>query len=630
MKKTSKKRIALFAIIVLIASIIPFKVFATNNYTYTIRFEATGNHTIAPVMNGNTQRDGEIAIDGMGNIVAIKNGETSIGAVSVANDGKSATITVTNGPKGKIQYNGDAYSLFIGNSQVANDTEFTDNVTISVSNPQSQNPPPANNGNYNVNFGTATWNVNNVNVTASVAEKTINTSSNVVITDNDVITLTGFDDKTMEVRIAEQTQNENPFSTTLFVETNNNVVTTKLANHDPNTNVPVNLNFTIQPKGQNVENFDGQAYWVWTDNQDRICYHKFTNLQGLIADEPNRREYAMNYINVNELTDQSGNNTNYVWGQEPANWVLATDMEDENGDILSAEDLTKAYVFGDGMMDMGVQLDPTGAENGANSLCSNADRNFRATIIRDGYAAIKFSSSEDDYTYFPSFWDPTFFSSTVDVSGTTAENPAVYMTYLLEPTITFSNDQFTDVITNVEALNVNPNALEIKGVDGIWTIKFNSNYYDNVVFKVTAGGKDYFVKIGRIVINVHDNFGPNTVEDKLIAELFYSKDKSYNDYDVVATVIYNDGTSENKILSASEIDFADPNDENRAIDEYRLNGGKGLYSSQYIISVDRMKLVGAYFTVIKKGALTGDNYGGTFSGSGKGSYYNAETRRIEL
>ena len=403
------------------------------------------------------------------------------------------------------------------------------------------------------------------------------------------------------------------------------------------------IHFGIQKKGQNPggnePQFDGNAYFVWLDSNDKICYHKFTGLYGRPANE--NEGYKINYIPLADVTDQSTNNSAYVWGQDNANWVLAADMEDEHG--ATRTDLTKAYIFGDGIheegkdrrIEMGVQLDPTGAPKAENSIWSNADRNFRAAIYRDGYNAIEFSSNSNDYTYFPCFWDQTFFTSTLDISGTSKEKPAEYDTYLLESTISFKNGQFSGPITAVQALDINPDAVEITGpVDGTYNIKFKSNYYDNVVFKITAGGKDYFVKINRLVLDIKDNFGPDTKTPCLIARIFYDTSKSYSDFEVIATVIYNNGKTETKLLSPEELRFYDTDDHNREINgnKYALNGGKGLYESQCYIEVDNKNLVGAYFTIVKKGSLTvnGNTYGGTFSGSGEGTYYNAATRDIEL
>ncbi|MCR5146634.1 MAG: hypothetical protein K6B70_04740 [Clostridia bacterium] len=392
----------------------------------------------------------------------------------------------------------------------------------------------------------------------------------------------------------------------------------------------------VEKPENHPDNFDGKAYFVWIDQNNKVCYHKFTELSGAIPSNGSMR-YIMNYINASDLTDESGNNSNFVWGTEFANWVLAKDLEDENGNIIP-ERLNKLYIFGDGIpsedrkKEMGVQLDPCGGEEGANSLCSNADRNFRVTIYREeGYQAISFSDLKDDYTYFPGFWDPTFFSATVDISGTSKSKPAVYNTYLLEPTVKFTKGQFSADITAVEALDVNPNAVSITKVDGVFTVKFNSNYYDHVVFKVTAGGKDYFVQLNRIITDVHDNFGPGVTDTKIIAELYYPSTKSYNDFEVIATVVNGDGTEETSVVSVNKYESEDyQNVIANRVNDYVQNGGKGLYCSQYSIPVNREKAVGVYFTVINKGALSGDNYGGTYAGSGRGTYYDIESRNIVL
>ena len=370
----------------------------------------------------------------------------------------------------------------------------------------------------------------------------------------------------------------------------------------------------IDNRDEDPSRFNGQAYFVWMSG-DNVCYHKFTGLTGMKSDGTG---YDMNYVNVNELVDQSGNNGTYTWGQDNANWVLATDME-ENGKIKT--NLTKLYIFGDGTdNDHGVQLNPTNAKDGANSICSNGDMNFRVTIYRDSYQAVKFGTSPYNYEYFPFFWDQTFFTSTVDISGTTPENPAVYETYLLEPAILFSvgDNSKSNSITSVKALDVNPDAVTITSDDGVYTVKFNSSYYDHVVFAITtADGNTYYIRLARMTIRVTDNWGPNVAnkDRKLTAQLYYPRTTNYSDYEVVATVVNKDGTTATSTL---EVDSSD-----------NIDGGRGLYYSEYSVSANRDDTEGVYFTAVYKGALTSENYGGTFSGSGKGVYFNCETRKLE-
>ena len=642
MKKTNKKFIAIFIAIALVMSFIPAKVFANDAYTLTF--------TLAN--NQNTQHSVSIdagirlVVDGQFVEPRLASNPSQTVTCSIEPSGDNYVMTITNGEEVVLNFNSaNSFELFAQGQSINPGTRFSATESIAIQDyvggqqgggqqgGGQQGGDNSQNRTYNVNFGNATWTVGEVQVTATMEGKTINNSQDIVLNDNDIITLTNFNPETMEVRVTES-KVSNPFSTTLTVDANS---TTKIANRTNNGGIPDNLVFSVEPKSQQGNHpegdphfFDGNAYFVWINSANKICYHKFTNLMG--RPEQEEQGYEINYVNVSDLTDQSGNNSTYVWGQENANWVLAKDMENQDGSVRT--DLTKEMLFGDPNLfdDRGIQLDPCGAENGANSINTNANRNFRATIYRENYNAIKFSSNQNDYTYFPCFWDQTFFSSTVDVSGTTAENPAEYDTYLLESTIRFTEGQFSDHITAVEALNVNPEAVDISIVDGICSIRFNSNYYDNVVFKITAGGQDYFVKINRLVLDIKDNFGPDTEEDYLIARIFYSTENSYDDYEVIATVIYNDGTTDVKVLSPSELRYYDSDDRNRSItgDNYKLNGGKGLYESQCYVAVDRLKLVGAYFTIVTKGALEGDTYNGTFSGSGEGTYYDARTRDIVL
>ena len=666
MRKTNKKMIALILVLILIASFIPFKVFADGTYNYTITFTVADgtDHTIAANMNNNEARPGELIIDNT-NYVELRDGTGNNaniinGVVSVANNGKSATITVTDGPAGFLRYGGNAYSLVSNNNNVSCETAISTDMAISVQNFVSQQQGGNQGGNnqnesIEVQFDNATRNGNVITftddstnpatvVTATVApveegKATWNGNNLMIVSSevNNVIFTLGdtFDSSKMDVKII----GNNNYNQVLAVNGNKEVNLGGL-------NLPSGgIHFGIEMKSNGNNNqgegqnqggnnnepqFDGNAYFVWLDSNNQICYHKFTGLYGR-PENPNDG-YKINYINVSELTDQSANNSAYVWGQDNANWVLAGDMEDDHGDVRT--DLTKAYIFGNGNDDMGVQLNPTGARNGENSIWSNGDRNFRVAIYRDNYNAIEFSSNQNDYTYFPCFWDQTFFTSTVDISGTTKEKPAEYDTYLLESTIRFTKGQFSAPVTAVEALDVNPNAVDIRIVDGTCTIKFNSNYYDNVIFKITAGGKDYFVKVNRLVLDIKDNFGPTTTNPCLIARIFYDTSKSYDDFEVVATVIYNNGNTETKVLTPEKLRYYDSDDHNRDIqgNEYALNGGKGLYESQCYVEVDKNNLVGAYFTIVKKGSLTaeGDTYNGTFSGSGEGTYYNAATRDIVL
>lgn len=118
----------------------------------------------------------------------------------------------------------------------------------------------------------------------------------------------------------------------------------------------------------------------------------------------------------------------------------------------------------------------------------------------------------DGYKYFPMFWDPTFFSNTKDISGSTLENPTVFETYLLEDKISIKSSAYSSEFKSVEAVDVPRKAVTIDKVEsGQYNVKFNSNFYDKVKLKITdINNNVYYVLISRITLQVRDNFGPNT------------------------------------------------------------------------------------------------------------------------
>jgi len=300
-------------------------------------------------------------------------------------------------------------------------------------------------------------------------------------------------------------------------------------------------------------------------------------------------------------------------------------VEDAGSSTLSGE-VTKEFVFGNGEGDMGKQLDPCNAQDGANSICTNGDRNFRATIYRDGYQSIKFDT-QASMDYFPDFWDPIFFSSTIDISGTTPENPAVLKTYLLNDFIIFNVGEHSNcLISSVKPLNVDEDVVDIDyESDAGWYVWFKSNYYDHVVFEITAeNGNKYYIRIDRVTFGITDTFAPNQNKPQVVASFYYPSDYSYEEFDVLATKVKKDGSEEIFIVNVS--DGIDPITGDPMQND--ASGGENLKKSEYLVDVDDTT-AGVYFAVVYKGALNGEKevYDGTFSGSGKGVYYDITSRQ---
>lgn len=244
------------------------------------------------------------------------------------------------------------------------------------------------------------------------------------------------------------------------------------------------------------------------------------------------------------------------------------------------------------------------------------------------FEGLDFSVNPNDYTYFPDFWDSVFASNTVDISGSTAENPSVYESFLLEPTVHFSTaDNSANAITGIKALDVPAGAVAITGdATNGYDIQFNSNFFDSVVFEITTASENYYLEIVRTALQVHDNFGPGMTEPgKVIASLYYDEGQDYRSYEVYATIYNSDGTTMKK-AEAVEIDMDNLGNPMPA-GTYVWEAGKGLKYSNFAVEVSD-DVVGVAFNVVEAGALSGESYGGSYLGSGIGAYYDIETREV--
>ena len=267
-------------------------------------------------------------------------------------------------------------------------------------------------------------------------------------------------------------------------------------------------------------------------------------------------------------------------------------------------------------------LNPAGAKDGPNSVGHNGDQEFRLIIHDEGFMGVQFDVNPQNYTYYLGNWDP-FFANPINELSSDKENPTTYNTYLLENRLSFYT---FDDITSVKALEVSNKGVEINVVDRRRVnIKFNSNYFSEVVFEVTyASGKKGYFKANRQFVRFADNseLVMQHLADKreAYAEFIYPEDKSYEDYDVYATYTVGDKVETKKLTAVKTkvIDpFAGPNDD-PCIEGMSIEAGIRLKSTRYKIDVTK-DTKDISITVTKKGATEGDSYGGTFGGNGKGT-----------
>lgn len=359
-------------------------------------------------------------------------------------------------------------------------------------------------------------------------------------------------------------------------------------------------------------------YVVW-DCDGEVCVSDAITVNNGVEGAGGITTYTPNYIKASDVVDTSKNKTIDPSAVTNANKGLT--------------DITKWYIFE--TLPAGINsktweeldeavhedpnyapIDPTGGNDGYNSLVHNGDRKYRVIIYNDAvYESLTFNVNPDNYTYYLGNWDPVFTNPTIDISGSTKDKPARYITYLLEDTLKFSKGTINkEDIVSVKALDVPNKGVVITKSGSEYTVKFNSNYYSNVTLEITgsAGGK-YYLQVGRTFIYAGFAGGPTP---RVMLQFIYPSNTNYDDYDVIATITKSDGSKEIRKLTAYEMtDWDDITQQEET--KYVWDAGVNLNKTGYAIdATSDMKNI--ELTVTSKGATSSNTYGGTFGGHGRG------------
>ncbi len=417
--------------------------------------------------------------------------------------------------------------------------------------------------------------------------------------------------------------------------------------------------------------FDGKAYVVWSCGNG-TCYHYFDNI-------PNFDDGKSTFYKDTDVTADNNNSIKFDVKASHKDWILKEgfdrwvnaykekynvqeidwsqvnpesiigsppDMREWEDQAVSAGVCTREntpedefHSCVDGYMAAHsdalpfVKLQPVGEPEDNNAYVSYGDRNFKVVIYNSDFKGITMGSL-DDLNYYPASWNnPFIMRDQFDISGTSKNKSTGIDTILLEDTVVIKALNYNSfAISKIEALDVPENAVTITKVNDEFKLKFSSNFYDNVVFKVTDnnGGISYF-NVKRYTVDAWIN----NVENKphLYAELYFDKNKSYSDFDLTAKIEYKDGTIKNVALTAyNKIDDGLGNiteayevDESVSPDPEHMPAGKGLKKSVFIYKLPNGKtdrdVKKAYINVEYKGS-TSSNYAGAFAGSGKGVLAN--------
>lgn len=137
------------------------------------------------------------------------------------------------------------------------------------------------------------------------------------------------------------------------------------------------------PPGPEVSDFSGSAYFVWRGADDKICAHLVTGLdESKNTGTSGEPAYKIIYIPVSEVKDDvtgeayNISNNDYYWMWDTSLGAI--------GEYSSYTAMNDAFER-DENLKRALAIDPTGAENGASTVCTNGNRDFRATIYADTF-----------------------------------------------------------------------------------------------------------------------------------------------------------------------------------------------------------------------------------------------------
>lgn len=409
--------------------------------------------------------------------------------------------------------------------------------------------------------------------------------------------------------------------------------------------------------------FEGDAYLVWSCGNG-TCYHLMTGLSNtpsfvdastISADNDNTKKFNTDaakkgFVIKADFEDWQQqyktykNIENIDWTTvDPSLLLDPMDMREYEQQAIDAKKCTREvpqedfehcvddYVAELGIFNHPVGLRPVGEPYSDNAYTSYGDRNFKITIYNEEYRGVSLGSL-DDLQYYPALWNGGLTRiESYDISESTRENPLEIEAILLEPTFNLKPlSQYNGfTVSKVEALDVPEGAVTITNVDGEYKLSFSSNFYDKVVFKITASdGSEYYVRINRMTLRLHRDeirFRAGEPQVDLFTDFYFDRTTSYSDYIISAKILYKDGS--NKIVeleNAKKVDdglgnitYAEEVDE-----ENPAYGapGKGLKIATYKYTftiADAKNIDKVYINVERKGS-TSTKYAGAFAGSGKG------------
>ena len=677
MKKLKKITSLSLALLMILNTFLPITVLALNTeggivLTFSINPNHEG-HTI-------TEEGGHLKIDN--NFVDPKDLTTedylvacndNICTMSFDNTINSVSLNIDGMTAFSLRANGqifDSSKVFISSDSISVEHYYDPNPgTNSGTNPDpGQNLQPFTYDETKLSF-TITFNISN-NAPQNFSFETNEINTQLQVTDGEHHTFLGIEDGSHN--------NVEQKDIYVTLSNNNKTATVKIYNQDSGVMfstpgdgifnidnysgaydlVTENQTLTIVEK-EGQEPFDGKVLLIWQCGEE-ACKHEFNLTEpqtmsyfldtDITDDEDNTRKFDLKkafngeikagYAFPSDLTEwetlYTQTNANYSFRTVDLDLLLDGRMHEIEQIYEQNGTCEHTGVPGEFEQCIDEHANPTivdrgisgrisnGQEFGPNSHIAYGDNEFKITVYTKDYAGLK--EDETTYNYRRQRFE-TMYSESKDISESTKENPYILDTLLIEgKTIITSNNVNEITFKEVKPLNVPEGAIEVEETsNGKFEITFNSNFYDRTIFEITdQNNNKYYVRIVRSIIDISFHDG-NPIINKnntyVEVDLLYDDEQSWEDYEVNATIVLNDGTYKKETLTnLRAIDKGGGNvyyTEETQFGEHLKTAAFGLDldgDEHYLESVE-----GIYINVRKAGS-TEETYAGTYAGNGRGLF----------
>lgn len=485
--------------------------------------------------------------------------------------------------------------------------------------------------------------------------------------ENDKITVTCSNDKTCTAILVDQTEVKMNYDFSF----NDLVWGSNMNVYDEYTSFTNNENFIVREASNHFDNhFDGKVYLIWSCGSG-ICYHYFDNMEvdnhGVFIKESDvtadnkanttfdvhadYKSFALkqNFEDWQEAYKTYKGISTIDWTKvDPEDCIGGPiDMREYEEEAVSKNVCTKEvdidtfrncvdnYAITKGVFTSRAQLQPVGEPMLNNAYVSYGDRNFKVIIYNNDYRALSIGDL-NSLTYYPNtYTNELTRQDSFDISDTDEFSYTDIDMVLLEDTINLKALNYNGFeLTSIEALEVPTGAINVKkNSDGTFTIKFNSNFFDEVVFKaIDKDGNEYYFRIVRSAIYAA-SVDLARGRGISVPYFYFDRNTSVDDYKLTARIEYTDGSAKIvELVNAKHIDDGlgnfstelEEDLENPTRNEWPKGKGLKVASFKYDLNEDDLKDVITIHVNAEYKGSTATNYAGAFTGSGEGVYIPIE------